>query len=86
MKDDEIRAHLDGRGRVELLPGHATPSKQRWIGGRSPTRSATGYSPPRASAVSASGLSTNATTPRTRVAGQSRPWNGYARAARGCQP
>lgn len=32
MKDDEIRAHFDGRGRVELLPGHAIASKQGRIG------------------------------------------------------
>jgi hypothetical protein len=31
-KDDEIRAHFDGRGRVELLPGHAAASQQRCIG------------------------------------------------------
>ncbi|MEU2914772.1 hypothetical protein ACFYM3_37920 [Streptomyces massasporeus] len=32
MKDDEMRAHFDGRGRVELLPGHAAASKQRCLG------------------------------------------------------
>ncbi|WP_406275152.1 hypothetical protein OHT93_29365 [Streptomyces sp. NBC_00191] len=31
MKDDEIRARFDGRGRVELLPGNATASKRRRI-------------------------------------------------------
>jgi hypothetical protein len=84
MKDDEIRAHFNGRGCVELLPGHAAASKQRCIGD---IAHALGYRllAPRASAVSASDLSMNATTPRTPAAGQSRPSNGYAQAAQYCR-
>ncbi|WP_208604893.1 hypothetical protein, partial [Streptomyces mutomycini] len=31
MKDDEIRSRFDSRGRVELVPGHASPRRQRQI-------------------------------------------------------
>ncbi|QIZ00227.1 hypothetical protein HEP87_48390 [Streptomyces sp. S1D4-11] len=31
LKYDEIRARFDGRGRVELSPGHATAAKRRRI-------------------------------------------------------
>lgn len=31
MKDDEIRSRFDGRGRVELMPGHLTALERRRI-------------------------------------------------------
>jgi len=68
VKDDEVRACFDGRGRVELLPGRATASQQRRADERSPTRSAIGASLPTTSAVSASGSSTNAMTARRHAA------------------